>query len=94
MSVKVSVTAGDIKKGQKGLKSDVLRSETCPVAVSLQRKFPEAPISVGETMAYVDHVPYVLPAFVAVAIRKFDRNRKQEPFKFEMEEYHASNPSR
>jgi hypothetical protein len=75
--MKIIVTQEDIDKGLKNSCS------SRPVALAVQRVFPDKRISVSG-MIYIDYYEYWYPSNVNVFIRRFDRGALVQPFSFEL----------
>ena len=78
--MRIYVTKDDIAHGIP------CNSGKCPIARSLQRRFPNSFISVSNDGVYVDRVVFLLPARAKRFIRRFDfRPNRQKPFSFVLE---------
>lgn len=77
--MRIYVTAHDIKNGRQ------CNSGKCPVARSLQRRFPQSFVTVGPRGGMVGRTMLVWPRKVCEFIQTFDYNpRKAKPFSFDL----------
>lgn len=75
--MKIYVTKSDIKRGRQ------CDSGKCPVAISLQRRFPKKFVSVGPRGGMIGQTPLSWPAEVTAFVLKFDCHPSNvKPFSF------------
>jgi hypothetical protein len=78
----IKVTGQDIKKANKNRKSCILSSNTCPVAQSLMREFPNLSILVGYEHTHIGSNIIDNTIRMKRFIDKFDNRKKVKPCNF------------
>ena len=77
MKYKIEITQEDIDRGMRG------RSDFCPVALALRRKWPEA--EMGCFACDLGNRLVLVPELVSKFVEDFDSGKPVKPFTFEIE---------
>lgn len=78
--MKIEVTQDDINNGQRS------RCRFCPVALAIQRTFPDQLVTVGNEAAEIGMCFITFPTNASEFISAFDKGLKVQPFTFEINE--------
>lgn len=81
--MKITVTQEHIDQGRENLKTHNWIPSSCPVAMAVKARFPNAEyVSVGLRILAIDNTNFYISPTARKAISKFDDTKQMEPFSF------------